>query len=71
MLLCPGNVVGGARRQPTTLPGHGSTFMQLPRRRRGGGGDRVWAWVSVQVYGVCTWAYIAGSGVVARAQENH
>ena len=29
-LPCPGNIVGGAKRCPTTLPGHGSAFLQLP-----------------------------------------
>ena len=37
VLQCPGNIVGGAKRHPTTLPGHGGTFQRLPRRRRGRG----------------------------------
>ena len=29
----PGNIIGGAKCHPTMLPGHGSTFLQLSRRR--------------------------------------
>ena len=30
--LCPGNVVGGTKHCLMTLPGHGSTFLQLPHQ---------------------------------------
>src|SRR6266852_5731189 len=70
-LPCASNVVGGAKRQQTTLPAHGSAFMQLPRRRRGCGGDVNWAWVLVGVWGVCMCTYSVVGGGVVRVEKNY
>jgi len=64
VLLCPGNIIGGAKRQQMTLLAHGSAFQHLPCRRHGYGGDRMLVQVLV---GVCTCVYIMGGGGVARA----
>ena len=50
-LLCPGNVIGGAKWHPTTLPGHGSAFQRLPHRQRGCGGGEGLVGPSVWPFG--------------------
>ena len=69
VLLCPGNVVRSAKREPMMLLGHGSTVLQLPCRRQGHGGgvDQVQVlWVSVG--GV--YVFLSEVAVsIARAQE--
>ena len=68
-LPCPGNTVGGAKRHPTTWPGHGSAFQKLPRQRNGRGGRWGLSWRSVWLFGgiVGLWC-VGGVGIVARAQ---
>ena len=61
-LPCPGNIVGGAKRHPTTLPGHRSGFQLLPRRRRGKGGRGGLSWPSFWPFCVIVGLWCVGGG---------
>ena len=70
MLPCPGNIAGGAKHRPTTLPGQGSAFQRLPCRRRGCGSVRELSSPLVWPFGVVAdvWA-VWSRCFVARAQK--
>ena len=45
------------------LPGHGSTFQQLPRQRREQGGHGEWSWLLVWLFGIVgAWCIGGGCG---------
>ena len=70
MLPCPGNIVRRHLAPPTTLPGHGSAFQQLPHRRCGCRGRRGLYLMSFLLFGgVADIWHVGVEDFVISAQE--